>query len=186
MDQKTWDSSAVKGLIWFTDGSRTAEGNRAGVYGQSAGKRLSISLVKQATVCQAEVYGLLACVHETETQDRPEKYVSVCSDSQVALKELEAANTTSQLVRQYQKALNDIASRHTVGLYWVSGHAVIGRNEIADRLARDVSVHRFVGPEPFLGVSRQNKRRMMKRWVENQHLVLWRGPGSTHRDRLEN
>jgi len=35
---------AVKGLIWFTDGSRTAEGNRAEVYGQSADRRLSISL----------------------------------------------------------------------------------------------------------------------------------------------
>ena len=33
------------------------------------------------TVFQAEVYAILACVHEAETQDRPEKYVIVCSDS---------------------------------------------------------------------------------------------------------
>jgi len=26
---------AVKGLVWFTDGSRMREGTRAGVYGQS-------------------------------------------------------------------------------------------------------------------------------------------------------
>jgi hypothetical protein len=34
---------AVKGLIWFKDGSRTAEGTGAEVYGQSADRRLSLS-----------------------------------------------------------------------------------------------------------------------------------------------
>ena len=77
---------AVEGLVWFTDGSRTAEGTGAEVYGQSADRGLSISLGKHATVFQAEVYVTLACVHEIETQDQPEKYVSICSHSQVALK----------------------------------------------------------------------------------------------------
>jgi len=114
----------VKGLTWFTGGSRTAEGTGAGVYEQSVGRRLSISLGKHATVFQAEVYAILACVHETETKDRPEKYVIVCSDSQAALTALQAAKT-SPLVRQCQKALNDISTRHTMGLYWVPGHAGI-------------------------------------------------------------
>jgi len=63
---------AAKGLFWFAEGSRTAEGNGAWVYGQSANGRLSISLGKHTTVFQAEVYAILACVHETETRDRPE------------------------------------------------------------------------------------------------------------------
>jgi len=42
--------SAVKGLAWYTDGSRTAEGTGAGVYGQSVNRRLSIPLGKHATV----------------------------------------------------------------------------------------------------------------------------------------
>ena len=174
---------AVKGLIWFTDGSRTAEGT--GVYGQSADRRLSISLGKHATVFQAEVYAILAWVHETETQDQPEKYVTICSDSQAALKALQAAKTISPLVRQCQKALNDISTQHTVGLYWVPGHARVRGNEIADKLARDGSVQQFVGPEAFLGVSRQNIRRKMKHWTEKQHLVLWHGPCSTQRQARE-
>jgi hypothetical protein len=90
---------AVKGLFWFTDGSRTAEGTESGVYGQSANRRLSICQGKHATFFfQAEVYAILACVHETDTQDQPEKFVSICSDSQVALKALQAAKTTSPLV----------------------------------------------------------------------------------------
>jgi len=36
----------VKGLVWFTDGSRTAKGTGVGVYGQSADRRLSMSLGK--------------------------------------------------------------------------------------------------------------------------------------------
>jgi hypothetical protein len=36
-----------------------------------------------------------------------------------------------------------------------------------------------------LGVSRQNIRRKMKRWIENKHLALWRGPCSTQRQARE-
>jgi hypothetical protein len=72
-----------------------------------------------------------------------------------------------------------------VGLYWVLGHARVRENEITDKLARDGSVQKFVGPEPFLGVSRQNIRRKIKRWMDNQHLVMWRSPGSTQRQARE-
>jgi ribonuclease HI len=146
---------AVKGLVWYTDGSRTAEGTGAGVYGQSVNRRLSIPLGKHATVFQAEVYAILACAHEIEAQDQSEKYVSICSDSQAALKALQDAKT-SPLVHQCQQALNDISARHAVGLYWVPGHEGVRGNETADRLARSGSGQRFIGPEPFLGVSRQN------------------------------
>ena len=78
--------------------------------------------------------------------------ILLCSDSQAALKVLQAAKTTSPLVRQCQQALNDISTRHAVGLFWVPGHAGVRENEIADKLARDGSAQRFVGPEPVLGV----------------------------------
>jgi hypothetical protein len=64
-------------------------------------------------------------------------------------------------------------------------HAGVRGNEIADRLARSGSAQRFVGPEPFLGVSRQVIRRKMKRWMEKQHLALWGGPCSTQRQARE-
>jgi hypothetical protein len=43
----------------------------------------------------------------------------------------------------------------------------------------------FVGPEPSLGDSKQNIRRKIKRWMDNQHLVLWRGPCSAQRKARE-
>ena len=66
-------------------------------------------------------------------------------------------------------------------VFWGSrGVRGLRGNEIVDKLARRRSVQPFVGPEPFLGVSRQNIRNM-KRWMEKQHLGLWCGPCSTQR-----
>jgi hypothetical protein len=72
-------SPVFKGLIWFTDGSRVKEGTGASVYGQSVGRKLSISLGKHAIVFQAEIYVILACAYEIQMIVRPEKYVSICS-----------------------------------------------------------------------------------------------------------
>jgi len=114
-------------------------------------------------------------------EGRPEKYVSICSDSQAALQALQAVKTTSLLVQQCQKVLNDISDTLWGWLYWVPGYAGVQGNEIANKLTRDSSVQWFVGPESFLGVSRQNIRINMKRWMENQHLALWCGPCSAQR-----
>jgi len=67
---------AVKGLVWFTDGSKMREGTGAGVYWQLIGRRLSFSLGRKATVIQAEIYAILACAYEIKSQNRQEKYVS--------------------------------------------------------------------------------------------------------------
>jgi hypothetical protein len=132
------------------------EGTGAGVYGQSVARRLSFSLGRYVTDFQVKIYAILAYVYETQFQNRPEKYMSICSDSQVALKALQAGRTTSPLVQQCQKTLNDISTRHIFGLYWVPGHVGVRGNEIADVFARGCSVLGFLGPHLALGVSRQD------------------------------
>jgi hypothetical protein len=66
------------------------EGTGAGVYGQLVGQKLSFSLGRYAIVFQAEIYTILACAYEIQSQKRLEKYVSICSDSLAALKALKA------------------------------------------------------------------------------------------------
>jgi len=131
------------------------------------------------------MYAILACVYKIQFQSRPEKYVSICSDIRADLRALQAFRTTSALVQQCQKALHDISTRHAVGMYWVPGHAGVRGNEIADELARDGCALKFVGPEPGLGVSRQDIRRRIRRWLVNQHWVRWRAVGDTQRQARE-
>jgi len=71
--------------------------------------------------------------------------------------------------------------RHIVGLYWIPGHGGVRGNELTDKLPRDSFVQMFVGREPFFGVSGQNIRGKIKRWVDNQQLARWRGLCSTQR-----
>jgi hypothetical protein len=144
MDQKTWDFSCRKVFVWFTDGSRTMEGTGDGVYGQSLGRRHSISLEKHATVFQTTVYAILACVYEIQMNVSPEKCVSICCVSHAGLKALQVATTTSPLVRRC----------------WGTRR----RNLCQARKRRFCSA-------PSLRVSKQNIKRTIKRWVNNQHLA---------------
>jgi len=190
LTREDWTSGSgpppeIKGLVCYTDGSRMKEGTGAGVYGQSLKRRLSFSLGKYTTVFQAEIYAILACAYDLQSLNRPEKYISICSDSQAALKALKAVKTTSSLVHQCQKALNDISARHVVELYWVPGHAGVRGNEIADGLARSGSALSFLGPEPALGVSKGDIRKRFSRWLNSQHWAIWRDPGNTLRQARE-
>jgi len=79
------ETSAVKRLVWYTDGSRLWRGTGARVYGQTSGRRLIICLGKYATVFQAEIHAILACEYEIHMDVTPEKYISICCNSQAAL-----------------------------------------------------------------------------------------------------
>jgi ribonuclease HI len=54
------------------------------------------------------------------------------------------------MVRECKKAFADISTQYIVGLDWVTLDDGVPRNEIADKLANDCSVQKFVQPEPPL------------------------------------
>jgi hypothetical protein len=107
---------------WGSSGIQWGPARRGG--GEIGGRSLwanlgeeGITLGKYVTVFQAEIYAILACVYEIQTNAISEKYISICSDSQAALKALQAAKTASPLVWQCQRALNDISTYYSVGLF---------------------------------------------------------------------
>lgn len=122
---------------------------------------------------QAEIYAILACAYEIQKYARPEQYISIFSDIRAVVKAPQTAKTTPPLVQQCQKALNDISTQYSVGIFWISVYSWVRGNEIADGLAREGIVHYFVGPKSALGVSRQNTRKKIKRWIYNQHMEMW-------------
>ena len=107
------------------------------------GKKAQYLSRRYATLFQAEIYAILACAYEIQLYGRPEKYLSICSDSQVALKAFQA-NRTSPLVQQCQRGSTDISIWHTVGLYWVPGQAGVRGNKITNKLTRDGSVQNLL------------------------------------------
>lgn len=50
-----------------------------------------------------------------------------------------------------------------------------------DELAREWSVHQFVGPEPALSFLGKNIKKITKCWLVNQQMILWHGLTSTQR-----
>jgi ribonuclease HI len=126
----------------------------------------------------AEAFAILACVHDIKAHGTPEKHVSICSNSLVALKALRTFRTTSPLVRQCQEALNDISALHAVGLLWVPGHVRVRGNKTADGLTRNGSASGYVVPELALVVSRQYLRNKISRWSGNQHRRRWQNLGN--------
>jgi hypothetical protein len=95
---------AVQEPIWNTDESKKQKATGAGVFGQSFGRSLSISIGRYTTVFQAaKTYASLARVYDIQQITRSEKYISICSASQAALKVLRAVRITSPLVRKCQR-----------------------------------------------------------------------------------
>jgi hypothetical protein len=70
-------------------------------------------------------------------------------------------------------------------LFWVPRHFGIRGNKIADELAREWTVHQFVGLELAFRVSRQNIKKMIKCWLSNQHMTMWPGLTSARRQAWE-
>jgi hypothetical protein len=147
LTREEWTSGpGSPSVFWHTDGSRTGREDGTVLCGQSLGGRLGISLGRHATVFQAKIYIIMFFVHEIQINVRLEKYMSVCFDSQSALKALQAAKAMSSLV--YPTTLWDSFGSPDI-LEYVEMRLPIN-------LERKGSVYQFAELEPTLRTYWQN------------------------------
>ena len=85
-------------IVCYTDGSKleTTGSTGASVYDCTHGNKHTLPLGKYATVFQAELYAILTCV--SLLCNCIDRSITICSDSQAALKSISAAKMTSHLV----------------------------------------------------------------------------------------
>jgi len=99
--------------------------------------------------------------------------MTICSDSQAALKALEAAKVTSSLVAEVIEAVNKVSICNSVRLLWVPGHRGVHGNEIVDSLAKKAASTSFIGPEPVFGMPMCSMRTAARVWAHGEQQRLW-------------
>jgi ribonuclease HI len=178
--RREWEESRVilpqEALMCYTDGSRMTEARSAGagVYLENYNTRVSYPLGEHTTVFQAEVFAIMMAASMEEVVRSELAKVCIASDSQAALRAICKPRASSALVRECGDVLERLSETKEVSLVWVPGHHGIHGNETADELARIGALTRFQGPEPALGISKQQLRSALKKWTEDCSKEQWR------------
>lgn len=136
--RESWESGCVSGSLGitiYTDGSKMENGTGAGLYSEALQKRESFRLPNTCSVFQAEIYAIeKAAALIQDSTIRPSN-ITICVDSQAALKAIESKTVKSKMVLKCRAALMNI-EHHKVSICWVPGHSNIEGNEQADEMAR--------------------------------------------------
>jgi len=125
------------------------------------------------SIFQAEVYAVMHGAQILEQFGVNNKQISICSDSQAALKALSNPKVTSRLVWDCIVALQQLSSHNAVKLFWVPGHSGIYGNEQADQLAKAANFKSYEGPEPVLPVPTSVVQSQLQAWTLREKQTRW-------------
>jgi len=165
-------------MTWYTDGSKIGDKAGAGIWGDHGRTKIPIPLGRFVTVFQSEVVAILQCAQMLLRRKIRDKKITIYSDSQAALKALNAYQTESKLVWESMSLLNELGELNQLTISWVPGHAGIRGNEEADGTARMGSAVSPIGPEPQCAVADCIKKAEIGKWMQKKSQDWWKSsPG---------
>ena len=101
---------------------------------------------------QAEVLAISEVAKNLLLDKMHNQSIVVLVDSQAGIKALIKCTVTSITVLNCIRNLNQLGKQNHVSIAWITGHAGVHGNEVADYVAKSKSKSKLHGPEPFMAV----------------------------------
>ncbi|QQP55763.1 Uncharacterized protein FKW44_000207, partial [Caligus rogercresseyi] len=142
-------------IVIYTDGSKDENGNTGAGWaitrGDTSLHHSFVSLNKEATVFQAEVFAIAQSIETLTRMEKPSANVVIRSDSQSAIAAILNPFTKSDVVKRCQKIMHEVKKEKKIHLDWCKGHSDVTGNEFADCLAKsgtESQNRKIVGTSP--------------------------------------
>ena len=113
---------------------------------------------------QAEVLAISEVAKNLLLEKMRNQNIVVLVDSQAATKALIKFAVTSTTVFNCIRNLKQLGKQNHVSIAWISGHAGVHDNEVADYVAKLESKSKILGPEPFITVPYASCVSTVKDW----------------------
>ena len=126
-----------KGIIIYTDGSKSEEGTGYGFLCEDDGHEANGALRDEATVFQAEILALKKAAERLIRRELSGETITVYSDSKAGLMAMLSRKTSSKLVHETKVKWNHVGTKNEVELRWIKAHVGHEGNERADELAKE-------------------------------------------------
>ena len=151
----------------YTDGSKLNGRVGAGFYAEYPNnfpKQAFFHLGIYSTVFQAEVLAISEVAKNLLLDKMHNQSIVVLVDSQAGIKTLINCTVTSITVLNCIRNLNQLGKQNHVSIAWITGHAGVYGNEVADYVAKSKSKSKLHGPEPFMAVPYATSVSTVKDW----------------------
>ena len=117
-----------------------------------------------STVFQPEVLAISEVAKNLLLKKMHNQTIVELVDSQATIKALVKCTVTLITVFNCIRNLNQLGNQNHVNIAWISGHAGVRGNEVADYLAKSGSKSKMHGHEPFVTVPYASCVSTVKNW----------------------